>query len=130
MELNHLIGTEYTIETVVNSSMTASAVGSGGVDVLSTPSMILFFEQAARDAVQPALPSGFTTVGIKVDIQHISATPTGEKVTASAKVIEVDRKQIVFEVTASDEHVLIGKGTHTRFVVNLDRFMKNLSDRK
>ncbi len=129
MELEHLTGLEYSFETVVDDSITASSVGSGGIDVLSTPSMILLFEQASMDAVQSSLPEGYTTVGIKVDIEHLSATPVGETVTARATVKEVDGRRIVYCVTASDEHGIIGEGTHIRFVINLDRFMKKLSER-
>jgi fluoroacetyl-CoA thioesterase len=129
MELLHLSGLSHSAETTVVESITASAVGSGGVDVLSTPSLILLFEQAARDAVQHALPEGFTTVGIKVDIEHISATPLGEHVRAEATVIAVEGRRITFEVSAVDEHGTIGFGNHVRSVINLNRFMKKLSDR-
>lgn len=129
MDLEHLTGSELSIETVVDLSDTASAVGSGGVEVLSTPSMILMFEQAARDAVQQLLPDGYTTVGVQVNIEHISATPVGEKVRVKAGVTAVEGRKLIFDVTAHDEHGIIGKGTHQRFVINLDRFMKKLSER-
>jgi len=129
MELEHLKGLEYSFEIIVDNSITASAVGSGGVDVLSTPSMILLFEQSSRNAVQPSLPKGYTTVGIKVDIEHLSATPVGEKVRVNARVTKVDGRQIFYEVNAFDEHGIIGKGTHTRFTVNLKRFMEKIGQR-
>ncbi len=129
MDLDHLIGLEHSVEITVDDSVTASSVGSGGVDVLSTPSMILLFEQIARDAVQPALPEGFTTVGTRVDIEHISATPMGEKVRAGASVIEVNGRRIIFAVCASDRHGTVGRGTHERFVVDLGRFMEKLAER-
>lgn len=129
MDLEHLTGSELSIETVVDLSDTASAVGSGGVEVLSTPSMILMFEQAARDAVQQLLPDGYTTVGVQVNIEHISATPVGEKVRVKAGVTAVEGRKLIFDVTAHDEHGIIGKGTHQRFIINLDRFMKKLSER-
>lgn len=127
MDLEQLTGMERTVETVVDSSSTASAVGSGGVDVLATPSMILLFEQAARDAVQSALPEGYTTVGTAVNVRHLSATPVGEKVTARAVVVGVEGRRIHFRVTASDRRGTAGKGTHERFVINLRNFMEKLS---
>lgn len=129
MDLEHLTGMERTIETVVDRPSTASAVGSGGVDVLATPSMILLFEQAARDAVQAALPEGYTTVGTAVNVQHLSATPVGGKVTVRAVVEKVDGRRIHFRVTAVDRHGTAGKGTHERFAVNLKNFMEKLSRR-
>ncbi len=120
---------EHSIETTVDGTMTASAVGSGGVEVLATPWMILLFEQAARDAVQEYLPEGQTTVGTRVDIRHVSATPVGERVTAEAVVKEIDGRRIVFHVSARDEHCRIGFGTHERYIVELDEFMRKLSGR-
>jgi predicted thioesterase len=129
MDLDHLMGLSRNIEITVDRSITASAVGSGGVDVLSTPSMILLFEQAARDAVQGSLPEGYTTVGTSVDIRHVSATPVGEKVTVEARVVDVDGRRIIFEVSASDRLGPVGEGIHQRFVVDLEKFMDRLDER-
>jgi fluoroacetyl-CoA thioesterase len=127
MNYDHLIGSERTITAVVEYSMTASAVGSGGVDVLATPQMILLFEKAARDAVQAQLPPGETTVGTMVSVSHFAATPMGEEVRATARVTKVDGRRIVYSVSASDQHRQIGEGTHERYVIDLDRFMKKLA---
>ncbi|MBD3276734.1 MAG: hypothetical protein GF388_00390 [Candidatus Aegiribacteria sp.] len=129
MRLEHLNDIEYTIERTVQQSMTASALGSGGVDVLATPYMILLFEQAARDSVQEHLPEGYTTVGTQVNIKHLSATPVDEKVTVTARVSDTNGRRIYFQVEARDEHQLIGIGKHERFLVNLDKFMNRLEER-
>ena len=129
MELEHLKDIEHTIRKTVEASMTASALGSGGVDVLATPYMILLFEQAARDSVQRHLPEGYTTVGTEVNIKHLAATPVDEKVTATARVTGTNGRRIYFQVEARDEHKLIGIGKHERFLVNLDSFMSRLADR-
>ena len=129
MDLTGLVGLEMTIEKGVTASMTASHVGSGGVDVLATPTMILLFEQTARDSVQDRLPKGFTTVGVKVDIEHVSATPAGEMVTVSTRVVSVDGCFIEYRVEAHDEHHRIGGGVHRRCVVDLERFIKRLASR-
>ena len=126
MDLKHLKGLERTVELKVTEAVTASAVGSGGVEVLSTPSMILLFEQAARDAVQPGLPEGHTTVGTRVDVRHLSATPMGETVTVTARAVDVEGRRVVFKVSAFDRKGEIGAGTHERFVVDLQRFMGGL----
>lgn len=129
MELPDLVGLEATLERSVTPEMTASHVGSGGVDVLSTPTMILLFEQAARDAVQPVLPGGWTTVGTRVEVEHTAATPLGGSVTLRAVVVAVDGRSIEFAVEASDSFGRIGGGMHRRSIVHLDRFMKRLAER-
>jgi fluoroacetyl-CoA thioesterase len=129
MELPELVGLEATVESRVTPEMTAAHVGSGGVDVLSTPTMILMFEQAARDAVQPQLPEGFTTVGVRVDVEHVAATALYETVTVRAAVVSSDGRTIDFTLEAWDRFGRIGSGTHRRCIVNLDRFMKRLAER-
>ena len=129
MDLTGLIGLKMTVEKSVTASMTASHVGSGGVEVLATPTMILLFEQTARDSVQDRLPKGFTTVGVKVDIEHVSATPPGETVTISTKVVSVEGRFIDYSVEARDEHNRIGGGLHRRCVVDLERFIERLASR-
>ncbi len=63
-----------------------------------------------------------STVGTHLDVKHLAATPIGMKVSATAKLLEVDKRRLVFEITASDERQLIGKGTHERFIVNSEKF--------
>ncbi len=130
MDLSDFIGMKLTVEKKVTEAMTASHVGSGGVDVLATPIMILLFEQTARDSVQDSLPDGCTTVGVKVDIEHVSATPLDERVTVTTEVISVEGHLITYSVEAFDEHSRIGGGTHQRYAVTLERFMKRLASRK
>jgi predicted thioesterase len=62
-------------------------------------------------------------VGIAMDIQHFAATPVGEDVRAQAEVVDVIDRRVVFEVRAWDNEDLIGEGTHTRFVIDVERFM-------
>jgi predicted thioesterase len=130
MELPELVGLEATVENRVTPEMTAANVGSGGLDVLSTPTMILMFEQAARDAVQRRLPEGFTTVGVRVDVEHVAATALGESFTVKAVVVSSDGRNIDFTVEARDRFGRIGGGTHRRCIVNLDRFMIRLAERR
>ncbi len=126
-EFGQLAGKTRSRAVTVDGSMTASAVGSGGVEVFSTPSMILLFEQVARDAVQEHLPQGYTTVGTKVDVKHLSAVPVGEKVTISAIVDSVEGRKLIFRVEASDRLGPVGKGTHERLIVHLAKFMEKVS---
>jgi len=102
---------------------TAVQWGSGNVRVLSTPHLIALMEGAAVDAVDPDLPAGQQTVGTRVDIEHLAATPVGGRVTARATLVSVDGRRLRFEVLAEDGAGLIGRGTHERVIVDVARFM-------
>ena len=115
-----LVG-ELTI--TVDAHTLASTVGSGGIDVFSTPSLIALMENAALSAVQPLLPPDQTTVGVRVDVRHLAASPPGERVRARAELIEVDGRRLVFHVEAFDSHEKIGEGTHERMVVDPARLL-------
>lgn len=94
--------------------------------VLATPVMILVMENAALNAIRGYLEPGESAVGTAVDIQHLAATPVGQRVTADAEVTEVDGRRIVFAVTAHDDTEEIGRGTHERMVVDLLRVEQRL----
>lgn len=106
----------------VTPEMTAAAMGSGALEVLATPSMIALMEGTAQEAVQSLLEGGQGTVGTRIDVRHLAATPVGMEVTCTAEVTEVDRRRIVFTVKAQDEKELIGEGTHERFVIDNEKF--------
>ena len=101
---------------------TAKALGSGGLDVLSTPKLIALRENAALVSVRPYLEEGMDTVGTKLDVAHVAATPVGMTVRAEAELIEIDRRRLVFSVKAWDEVELVGEGTHERFIVDMEKF--------
>jgi len=106
----------------VTPEMTAAAMGSGALEVLATPSMIALMEGTAQEAVQNLLEDGQGTVGTRIDVRHLAATPVGMEVTCTAEVTEVDRRRIVFTVKAQDEKEVIGEGTHERFVIDNEKF--------
>jgi predicted thioesterase len=83
-------------------------------------------ESAAWSLAQPELAEGETTVGTLVNVRHLAATKIGQRVTASAELIEMDGRRLVFTVRASDEHRLVGEGTHERAIISLDRFLARL----
>lgn len=107
----------------VTDANVASSVGSGAVDVFSTPSMVLLMEEAAVDALRPYIEEGESTVGSAVNVRHISPTPIGLEVTATATLTEIDGRRLVFQVEAHDGIDKIGEGTHERFLVSVDRFI-------
>lgn len=108
---------------IVDQTNTAAAVGSGGVDVFSTPNMIGLMEMASHHAVQPELAPGQVTVGTRVEVNHLAATPLGMQVVAKATLLEVDGRRLVFAVEAFDDTEKVGEGRHERYIVNLDKFL-------
>ena len=116
------IGIRGTCETTVTEQNTAAAVGSGALSVFSTPSMIALIEEAAWKSVQSALEEGQATVGTKLQIEHLSATPSGMKVRAETVLTQIDGRRLVFSAEVYDEAGLIGKGVHERFIVYGKRF--------
>ena len=115
-----------TAETVVRETNTALAMGSGSLHVFATPCMIALMEQAACNAVAACLDEESTSVGTLVNVTHDAATGMGKAVTATATLVEVQGRKLIFEITATDEDKQIGKGTHERFIVNKEKFMAKL----
>lgn len=111
-----------TAEVKVDDTNTALTMGSGSLKVFATPAMIALIEKAACSALDGKLDDGMTTVGTKLDVAHVAATPAGMTVTAQATLTEIDNRRLVFEVVAKDEKDIIGKGTHERFIVNAEKF--------
>jgi fluoroacetyl-CoA thioesterase len=111
---------------VVGATETAMAFGAGGVRVLGTPVIIGLMENAAWRLVQPELNEGETTVGTLVNVRHLAATPVGDTVVASAELVEIDGRRLVFRVSARDSRQLIGEGIHERARILLDRFLARL----
>lgn len=124
------IGLKGRAETVVVQENTAAAVGSGLVPVFATPSMIALMEQAASSSLLPYLEDGQGSVGTLINVTHESATPIGLKVWAETEVTEVNGKQITFTVSAYDEAGLIGRGTHKRAIITVDRFLSKTEQKK
>ncbi len=115
-----------TAETIVRETNTAIAMGSGSLQVFATPCMVALMEQAACNAVDPCFNDSESSVGTLVNITHDAATAPGKKVTATATLVEVEGRKLVFEVTAADEDKQIGKGRHERFIINKEKFMAKL----
>jgi fluoroacetyl-CoA thioesterase len=121
-----VVGMRGEAALVVGEEHTAAAFGAGGVRVFGTPMLIGLMENAAWRLVQPAMNAGETTVGTLVNIRHLAATPVGAAVTATAELVEIDGRRLVFRVSAHDERQLIGEGTHERARVLLDRFLAHV----
>ena len=117
------VGMRARAEAVVTNDNVAISAGSGTLSVFATPCMCALMEEAAWKAIAPELSEGDSSVGTKLSISHVSASPIGIKVWAESEVTAVDGKRIEFKVSAYDEAGLIGEGTHERFIVTSDRFL-------
>ena len=113
---------KYTVETVVNEENTALAVGSGDMEVFATPMMIALMENAAATCIAEQIGEENTSVGTMISVSHVSATPIGMKVKATAELVNVEGRRYEFKVMAEDERGLIGEGTHSRVSVNREKF--------
>lgn len=128
LEYNLKEGISYTMEIIVDDKKTANFYGSGNLDVYATPAMIALMENTAKTCVQQGLPEGFTTVGIEVNVKHIKATPIGMKVRAETLLEKIDRNKLYFKIDAYDEKGKIGEGTHVRYIVNGEEFLKKINN--
>jgi len=116
-------GIKGSLKMTVTENDTAAALGSGNISVFSTPSMIALMEKTSRLSVQEHLDSTKTTVGTKVDISHLKASPVGSEVLCESVLTEVDGRRLEFTVTAWVDGEKIGEGTHERFIVDEVKFL-------
>lgn len=116
------LGKTATVTTIVTEYNTAKAIGSGNLDVFATPMMVALMEQAAYNVLTDAIDAGQTSVGTNINVDHISASPLGMNITATATITFVYGRKVTFDVSASDESGEIGKGSHTRIIVDEEKF--------
>ncbi len=119
-------GMNGTATAIVAPSNFASTMGSGDLDVFATPALVALMEKAACSAVADCFDATTGSVGIKMAITHDAATPPGKKVTATAELLAVEGRRLIFAVSAVDEHGLIGSGRHERFVIDKAKFLAKL----
>ena len=127
MELK--IGTTATAIAVVGNKNTAKAVGSGDLDVFGTPMMIALMEEAACNCLKGFLDATQSSVGTQVNIAHTAASPVGANITATAVMISAEGRKVEFSVSARDEVNEIGNGTHTRVIIDKEKFMSRLTQK-
>jgi fluoroacetyl-CoA thioesterase len=118
-----------TKEIEVVESQTIASFDANLPAVYGTPAMIMLMEWAAAAALEPHLPPGHISVGVEVSVRHLAATPLGDRVTAKAEVIEVNNNLVKFTVEARDTRQIIGSGTHTRAIIEVERFLRGLRRR-
>lgn len=117
------IGMKGEASSLVEREDTALEVGSGSLLVYATPCMVALMEGAACEAISQSLPEDKTSVGVELNIKHLSATPVGLSVRAEAEVTAIEGSMITFQITAYDEAGVIGEGTHKRAIISTQRFL-------
>ena len=125
-----VIGTTYTLSTTVTEEKLACNMKSGSLPVFATPAMAALMEETSAAALSLFLEEGETSVGTALDLKHTAATPLGMKVTATAEIVEVDRRRVTFQVTVRDEQEEIGSARHDRFVVGAEIFLAKANAKK
>ena len=124
------VGMKCEIDRVVTENDTAAKAASGSVEVLATPVMIAWMEEASLRLAQKELEEGFTTVGTEVNIKHLKGTLVGKTVKVLSTLKEIDRKRLVFDVEVIEDGVAVGTGSHTRFIIDTAKFYEKLKNTK
>ena len=125
-----LPGTNGVSEMVVAEEDLVSHLGGVSVDVLSTPRLIQLLEEAAVDATKDFIPDEQVSLGTRVNVKHLSATPLGMKVTAHALLTSVEKNRLFFMVDAYDEKEKVAEGEHERILVPKDRFLQRVEKKR
>jgi fluoroacetyl-CoA thioesterase len=123
-------GIQHEIEVVASDGHSAEKFGNHGFPVFATPALVGLFERCAIEALAPRMSRGTGTVGTKIEVAHLAATPLGMKVRIHCELKEVERKKLVFELRAHDEFDLIATCRHERYVVDLESFSERLNAKK
>lgn len=117
------LGTVHQIDIMPEERHTASAMGNVGVHVVSTPALIGYLELVSHGAILPFCDTGEATVGTRVEVDHLAPAFLGQPVTASARLVALDGRKLMFEVEATQNGKTVMKGRHGRAIVNLDRLL-------
>jgi len=121
------IGTTGELHFVVGSEHVIDFATDGMPAVLSTPRLIGVIERTAREALYPFLEANERTVGVEIEVRHLSPTPLGASVTCLARVIQAEGTQINFHIEARDEREVIARGLHKRAVIRVESFAKRVA---
>ncbi len=121
------VGLKAEKEITVETKDTAKVHGSGTLDVYATPAMIALMENVAMTMIGSYLEEGNDSVGIKMNADHMKASPVGAKIKCEATISAVEGRKISYDIICTDgSAATIGKATHDRFVVDVERFLSKL----
>lgn len=109
---------------MVEKEDTAQKIGSGDVPVLATPRLLALAEMTTVQAVRPHLAQGQTSVGTRVELEHLAASVLGAHIEISTELVEVDGRKLVFTFQARDRNTVVGRGTIERVVVDREKFLE------
>lgn len=124
------VGLTFKKDYLIKQEHAARHVGSGDIEALSTPSMVGFMENATIECVKPELAQGQITVGSVINVKHLGPVTTGEKLTVTAQLIDIDKERLTFKVRAEWRNEIIGDGRHERFIVNCEKFLQKLQEKR
>ena len=125
-----MVGVKNRVEMSVSTDNTAEKMGSGELQVFATPAMIALIEETCWKSVKGMFGEEYGTVGTRLDISHLAPTPVGMKVWWESELIEEEGRKLTFGVKVYDETGIVGEGTHQRFVVENEKFMKKADSKK
>ncbi|MBR5254862.1 MAG: thioesterase family protein [Bacteroidales bacterium] len=111
---------------IVNETNVATVVGSGSVEVFATPAMIALMEKTANNSLRQYLPEDCVTVGVEINTKHLKASAIGKEIVCKSELIKVDGRKLFFNISAYEGEDMIGQATHTRVIVNKEKFLNNL----
>ncbi len=120
------VGATLTREIEVTRELIVGHVVAGMPFVLATPQMINHMEIVCAELITNSLPPGWVSVGTRVDVEHLAATPVGMRVATTATVVDVNDRSVTFDVSASDGIDTIGRGRHCRGLVAMERFLAGM----
>lgn len=124
MKINETFTKEYTIS--INHS--AKNMGSGDLEVLSTPMLVAFMEETSKLLVNNYLEDGLGTVGSNININHLRPTKIGASISITTRIVEITKDKIInFEITAHENNIEIANATHTRVIINNKKFLERLN---
>ena len=119
-------GLSHQMEFTVEEKHAASHVGSGPLRVLATPWMIAFIEITSRTLLDEHLPETHSSVGTLVNVRHLAPSPMGTKIHTEVEIDSVEGNKVTLKVSANDGEKRVGGGTHERFVIDKERFLKRI----
>ena len=123
------VGLTFEKSITVTESHAARHLAGKGIRVFSTPEMVRLMEECALEGVLPLLQPNQNTVGIRVEMRHLVATPIGMKVTARCTLVEIDRRRLLFQAEVHDELEKIGEGSNERFIVDREKHEQRIEEK-